>query len=141
MNNFFGQIYEVGDFYHNVYSPELYSIDFYTNFGLLMLLVPTALMSLFYFANKHPYGKWWHWLIVWLVSGATVLLVSSNMLNENLAMYVLDEENYPDVNDFVLYLALLNMGYSLLVGFVISKVFQQFPLPQSTLPFCLKKKK
>ena len=98
-------------------------------------------MVLFYFVNKYPYGKWWHWLIVWIVASAIVLLVSSNMLNENLAMYVLSPGNYPDVNDFVTNLALLNMGYSLLVGFVVSKIFQQFPFPQSTLPFCLKKKK
>jgi MFS superfamily sulfate permease-like transporter len=141
MNDFFGQLfYEHGFLYHNVYSRELFSNNFYTKFGLLMLIIPLVVMVIFYFINKYPYGKWWHWLLTWIVAGVIVAGISRNLLNEELAVYVLEPVSYPDVSGFVIDLSLINLTYSMLVGFIISFVYKQIPGPQSTLPFSLKKK-
>jgi hypothetical protein len=141
MNDFFGQIfYEHGFLYHNVYSPKLWGNNFYTKFGLLMIIIPLVIMAIFYFINKYPFGKWWHWIITWGAAGAVVFFVSQNMLNEELVTFVLSPGKYPDVNGFVMDLSLINLAYSLVAGFVISFVYKQVPGPQSTLPFCIKKK-
>lgn len=141
MNDFFGQIfYEHNFLYHNVYSPELYGNNFYTKFGLLMVIIPLVVLAIFYFINKYPYCKWWHWLITLVVAGAIVAVISNNLLNEELAVYVLEPVKYTDVNGFINNLTFANLAYSLLVGFIISFVYKQVPGPQSTLPFCIKKK-
>lgn len=141
MNDFFGQVfYEHGFLYHNVYSPELYDNNFYTKFGLLMFIIPLVVMAIFYFINKYPYGKWWHWFITWIISGAIATSVSYNMLNEELVTYVLQPVKYPDVSGFVTDLSLINLTYVMVVGFAISFIYKQVPGPHSTLPFCIKKK-
>jgi MFS superfamily sulfate permease-like transporter len=143
MNDFFEQIfYEHGFLNHNTYTRILYQDNnpFYTKFGLLMLIIPLAVMAIFYFINKYPFGKWWHWLITWIVAGTLVFFISKNMLNAELAVYVLDPDKYPEVSGFVMDLSLINLVYALVVGFAISFIYKQVPGPQSTLPFCIKKK-
>jgi hypothetical protein len=139
INNIFGSWYE-NFVYHGVYSLELFNNNFYTYFGLIMIIIPLVVMAVFYFINKNPYGKLWHWLIAWIIAGAIVTIVSYNMLREELAVYVLDPENYPDVSGFVMNLSLTSLAYSMVVGFAISLLYKQVPGPQSTLPFRIKKK-
>lgn len=141
MNDFFGQIfYEHGFLYHNVYSRELYDNNFYTKFGILMLIIPLVVMAIFYFINKYPFCKWWYWLITWVAAGTIVFFVAQNLLNEELVTYVLQPAKYPEVNGFVMNLSLINLVYALVVGFIVSFIYKQVPGPQSTLPFCIKKK-
>ena len=40
--------------------------------GMIFIFIPLVLMVLFYYVWPYPYGKWWHWLI-WFV--ITILIV------------------------------------------------------------------
>jgi hypothetical protein len=141
MNDFFEQIfYEYPFLYNGDYTTALSKNSFFINLGLLMIVIPIVIMAVFYFINKYPYGKLWHWLIAWVVSGALVAIISYNLLNEELAVYILSPSEFPDAGGFVMNLVWANLVYSLVVGFIISFVYKQVPGPQSTLPFRINKK-
>ncbi|MGK0446402.1 MAG: MFS superfamily sulfate permease-like transporter [Polaribacter sp.] len=139
MNAFFEQIfYQYNFLYNSDLTLKLSKVGFFTTLGLLMFIIPLVVLALFYFLNKYPFGKWWHWIITWLVAGFIVGVISRNLLNYELAEYVLNGDK--KVSGFINNLSIANFIYSLAVGFIISFVYKQVPGPQSTLPFCIKKK-
>ncbi|MFT4684945.1 MAG: MFS superfamily sulfate permease-like transporter [Psychroserpens sp.] len=139
MNDFFEQIFYQNEWLYDAkFTTILGKAGFFTTLGLLMFIIPLVVLALFYFLNKYPYGKWWHWIITWLVAGFIVGVISRNLLNYELAEYVLSGDK--KVSGFISNLSIANFIYSLAVGFIISFVYKQVPGPQSTLPFCIKKK-
>lgn len=117
--------------------------DFYTNLGLIFILTPLIMFVLFYYGWRYPYGKWWHWLIWYIiiliiVYGGTFFYAREFILSSNsqemIACY--------DVEQCAKYIKNLHFEYakanticSAVVGFLGSLVLKQFSKVQTHLPF------
>jgi hypothetical protein len=135
MNDIFASIYEFGMTYSQTYSMDLFNNGAYMSIFLSMLFPATALMAIFYFLVKYPFCKWFHWLIVLGAALLTTGVLTYNILAENLAVYLLDTANFPDINTFVSTFIMYNLILSSLTGFVFTLIFKQAPLPQRNVPF------
>lgn len=148
MGAFYQHIEDVLKIYNENYD-YIFQIIFengtYNLLGVVLLLVPLMLLSLFYFFWKYPYGKFWHWIIyvaiIALIAGAISWQVMysgifntdsddlNNLLNNN-------TEGYADFAYSLLpKYALINGVLSTVVSFVYSLVLKQFSKIQIHLPF------
>jgi len=140
MNDFFATLYELNGIFHDIYSPLLWENGFYTKFGLIMLIIPVFVLAIFYGFITYPKCKWWHWFLFFLAGFGTVGIMSYNMLTDELATQVYNGEE--GVQDFILWLTILNVGCAALLGFLFS-FLPQFIVPnksQSHLPILIKRR-
>lgn len=134
MNDFFASIYE-NLVYNQVYSMDLFTNGSYLSVFLSMILPSVTSMAVFYFLIKYPYCRWFHWLIFLATSVLVTGIVTYNILAENLAVYILTPDQYPDVNAFISTFIVYNLVLSVISGIVFTLIFKQAPLPQRNVPF------
>jgi energy-coupling factor transporter transmembrane protein EcfT len=149
MSEFFAALYEtLFRVYHASY-PEIFSTLYnyggYVKLGLIFLLVPLVFWLLFYFLWRYPYGRFWHWLLWWLLSGVVVLVVTwlqargaiFDAPNPALVDALADPESGYKVYAVTLpqHYALINTGLSLVAGFLYSLLLKPFSKIQMHLPF------
>ena len=147
MKEIFAFIYDTlfGIFDPNYYLifNHLYDNGGYTSMGFILLLVPLLCWLLFYFLMTYPYGKFYHWFIVLLVTALVVFgltygaanteIFSSNNQNLNNA---LSNSNFSDfASSLPIQYALINGLLTLIVGFLYSLFLKRFSKIQTHLPF------
>lgn len=147
-SDWFATIY---DRWFNIFNPDFqspvfqYLLDsgFYIMIGLIFLVVPLALMAIFYILWKYPYGKWWHWLI-WYVIVTLVVFgwtfgYANQFINDSNAQEMIICYNVQECADYIKELpmkyAKANIILSLIVGFLGSLILKQFSKVQTHLPF------
>ncbi|WP_149277657.1 hypothetical protein [Pareuzebyella sediminis] len=146
---FFAELYEV---WLGVYDTKfvliyqtLYEEGGYLWFGLIFILIPLLLLILFYFLWKYPYGRFWHWLLWWLIISLVVAFViwrvsevaifDSN--NQSLTDALADLETGYDRHartlplQYAIYSSLISLG----LGFIYSLVLKRWSKIQIHLPF------
>jgi hypothetical protein len=147
MNDIFAAIYEkfFYDGAYNLIFQVLYDNGGYIKFGLLFIFIPLFFNLLFYFVWRYPYGKFWHWLIWFVVSVITVIGLTWSCANTeilgstdpNLISALADQatgyETY--ARSLPMKYAFLNGGLSMLAGFIYSLIIKQFSKIQIHLPF------
>ena len=147
-SEWFGFIY---DRLFNIYNPDFhspvfqyfYDSGFYIRLGALFILIPLVLMAVFYFLWKYPYGKWWHWLIWFILSILVVLgltfgyanqFINDSNATEMLMCYDVQEcASY--INALPMEYAVANIFLGVLVGLIVSILFKQWSKVQAHLPF------
>lgn len=129
--------------FHNPVFQHLYESGFYILLGLVFLIIPIILLSLFYFLWKYPYGNIWHWLIWSFIILIVVFLVSfgisdSFILNSNNPemhnCYNLSE-CYNYIGSLPLKYSLANTSISLIIILIISLIIKRYSKIQTHLPF------
>jgi ABC-type Co2+ transport system permease subunit len=104
-----------------------------------MILPSLLIMAIFYFLIRYPFCRWYHWLIG-IVSAILITgILTYNVLVENLAVFVLDTESYPDINSFITTFIVFNLVLAFIAGFIWTLIFKRAPLPQRNVPFGGKK--
>ena len=149
MKDIFAPIYEMWfQLYDGRYSlifNTLYDDGGYVMFGLTFVLTPLFLWSLFYYAWKNPYGKFWQWL-VWLlitfliVAGSTWGIANNKIFvsdNQPLIDALADPESGYEqfAKTLPLKYALANGILTIGIGFIYSLILKQFSKIQIHLPF------
>lgn len=114
---------------------KLFNEGGYTNMGLIFILIPIGLMTLFYFLWRYPYGKYWHWLI-WLgVSTIVVIASTIGFANSFLAVYLTDPATADFTSSIITRYAIINAVLGIVVAFLISLFFKRISKIQRHLPF------
>ncbi len=149
-SDWFATIYDrVFNIFNNDFQEPVFQYffdsGFYIALGVIFTLVPLALMAIFYFWWKYPYGKWWHWLI-WcaittlLVLGGTFGYANHFIIGSD-AQEMITCYNVPECSDYIKGLpieyAKANAFLALIVGFIGSLILKQFKFSkvQTHLPF------
>lgn len=148
ISDFFATIY---DSWFNIFNPDfqspvfVYFFDsgFYIKIGLIFLLIPLVLMFVFYYLWRYPYGKWWHWLIWYVI---TILVVfdwtfgyANKFINASNAQEMITCYNVQACADYIKGLpmeyAKANLFLSIIVAIFWSLILKQFSKVQTHLPF------
>ena len=124
MNDFFANWYELLADLGN-FSNDMYSNDLYITIGLCMLLIPIALLTLYYYAvNSVKFSRWWHWLLLVVVLCAINFGIAYSVsYNELSYMYEQQNTTLPYEIEFLSF-SLVNMLWTLVVAFVWSMLIK-----------------
>jgi preprotein translocase subunit Sss1 len=140
LSDAFAAIYESSLFgvWDEQYRPifdKLYNEGGYTTLGLMFLLIPAAMMALFYFVWRYPYARLWHWL-VWLgVITLVVVASTTGYANSFLAEFLTNPETEEFTSGVVSRYAGINAVLGIITGFIISLGFKMISKIQKHLPF------
>ncbi len=122
MNTFFADLYELM-IVVIPFSDDMYNESLYIPIGLSMLLIPIAVLALYYYVvNSTRLNRWWHWLIlviiICLINCGISYGISFNGINN---IY----EEYPNgLNTYCFSLSLVNFIWCFLVSFVWSMIIK-----------------
>jgi hypothetical protein len=134
-NDILANYYEMNWLFNQTFSVELFQKGAYVTLFLATLLPAIITIAIFYFLNKYPFCKWYHWAIVWIGAMLITGILSYNILSNFLAIYMVDSATYPDINGFVLNMIIANSILSLVTGFICTLIFKRAPLPQHNIPW------
>ncbi len=150
MRNLFADLYEVifgiqDPMYHLLFTHAYYLSDGYVFFGLIFIFIALVMTVLFYFAFRYPYGKWWHWGIM-LVVTVIFVFTSTYYLSYDLIFSNTNMELRNALNDqetgyrnfaykVTLQISIVNAFLATLVFLLCSYIFKQFSKFQAHLPF------
>lgn len=143
----FAAVYEIW-----VYDPQfnlifrtLFDEGSYVLFGLVFISVPLLMWTLFYFAWKYPYGKYWHWLMwmaITMISAAAITYGTANseiFASSSQSLIGALQDKSSGYFDFASILpiryAAINAGYSMVLGFAYSLIIKRYSKIQLHLPF------
>lgn len=149
MKDIFAWLYEDGfglyDSQFSLIFDSFFDDGGYILLGLTFLIVPLIMWSLFYFAWKNPYGKFWHWMswmsiTITIVGLCTWAIESSNMFGSD--NQVLIDAFADPISGYATYAktllikyALANGSLAIIIGVVYSLILKQFSKIQIHLPF------
>lgn len=147
MKDIFAPLYELFmyDGNYSVIFDVLYKDGGYVFFGSVFIIIPLAFFLLFYLVWKYPYGKFWHWMLWYILSALTVFGLTWNFTNiaifgstdQSLIKALADSasgyEQY--AQSLPMKYAALNTCLALIFGFVYSIILKQFSKIQMHLPF------
>ena len=124
MNDFFANWYELLAYFEG-FSDDMYHQNLYITIGLCMVLIPVAVLTVYYFAvNSVRFSKWWHWLLlVVLLSAINFFISYSASYNELSYMYEQQNNHLPYGIELVSF-SLINMLWSFVVSFVWSMIIK-----------------
>ena len=124
MNDLFANWYELlgylDDFSNNMFSQKLY-----TAIGLCMVLIPVAVLAIYYYAvNSVKFSKWWHWLLLVIALCAINFGIAYSIsFNELSFLYNQQNKLLPYRIEFVNF-SLINAFWTLVVSFVWSMIIK-----------------
>ncbi|NVJ48371.1 MAG: hypothetical protein HWE07_14650 [Cytophagia bacterium] len=110
----------------------------YNLMGFSFLAITFFVFAGFYFLYKNPYAKFFpDWVLALVISGVLSAIVTFSIARGGLAEYLLD--NDPEVVDFankmVWFYTMMNLGLTVIFGFLISFVLRLKSKVQPHLPF------
>ena len=112
-------IENVFNLYQPEYSGTLYNGIGYTLISWIVWLTPLVLLFIFYYLWDPILGKVWQWLIIVGVSFLVIGFAVNAAVSEELAIYLVDQETYPDAGSFVFKIS----AYSAIVGLVVAMIW------------------
>ena len=124
MNDFFANWYELlaylGDF-----SNDLYNENLYITIGLCMVLIPVAVLVIYYYAiNSVKFAKWWHWLLLVVVLCVINFSIAYSVsYNELSFLYEQQNKELPYGAEFTSF-SLINVVWTFVVSFVWSMIIK-----------------
>ena len=136
MNSFFAMLYD-WFIYHDLFSIELFDLGSYFHLGLIILSVSVLIMAIFYYAWNPTYGRWYHWLLMIVVSALIAAGISYAYLTETLIAYTSNSQ-YPDTESFILNMALVTALYTFLCSAISSFIIRIGSSKNKANPFALR---
>jgi hypothetical protein len=132
-NDILANYYEMSWLYNQPFSAELFRNGAYVTLFLVAFLPAIVSMAIFYFLNKYPFCKWYHWVIVLIGSMVFTDILTYNVLTKFLAVNMMNQD--PGIDGFVLNIIIANSILSLVIGFICTLIFKRAPLPQHNIPW------
>lgn len=127
MNTFFANWYELSGQLEG-FSDDMFDFGLYFPVGLWMVVIPIALLSVYYYVvNAASLSKWWHWLLLVVVIGVINLIIGySTAFNGIWDVY--EQQNVEDVGYSLgidsWTFGLINMLWSMVVSFAWSMIIK-----------------
>jgi len=124
MNDFFAGWYELLAYFGG-FSNDLYDENLYITIGLCMVLIPVAVLAIYYYAvNSVKFAKWWHWLLLVIVLCAINFGIAySTSYNELSYLYEQQNKALPYSTEFISF-SLINVLWTFVVSFVWSMIIK-----------------
>ena len=124
MNDFFANWYELLAYFEG-FSDDMYNQNLYIIIGLCMVLIPVAVLAIYYYAvNSVKFAKWWHWLLLIVILCAINFGIACNTsYNELLYLYEQQNKGLPYGAEFVGF-SLINVLWTFIVSFVWSMIIK-----------------
>jgi len=113
---------------------DLYDYGGYTNMGLILVFIPIFFTGWFYFFNKYPYVKKWHWGVMILISSIFVFGFTFSIANTAIAQ----STGYPippEISSLPFNYSIFNAFVSIIIGFIYSLGMRPLSKCQMHLPF------
>jgi hypothetical protein len=123
MGEFFADWYEL--MYLGEFSDKMYENHLYFTIGLCMVLIPVAVLAIYYYAvNSVKVSRWWHWLLLLVVLCAINFGIAYSIsYNELVYQYEQINEGFPFGNECVSF-AFVNTLWTFVVSFVWSMIIK-----------------
>lgn len=146
MKNFFASIYEnvLYDSTFDLIYTAMYNNQGYIFIGLAFILIPLAIMAIFYFDRWLPYLKNWHWVITAIIVSCLVFAATVGIFNitifgtpdQQLASLIANPDSgyYEHASALKYYYGLYNALLAFIVSVIYSAIFKQFSKLHSHLP-------
>lgn len=120
MSKFFAYIYEeLSGLYFDPYSNVLYDGNGYTTLGLSILISSFSIMFLFYYVWNPVLGRWYHWVLMIVLTFLINLGIGYGVVAQELVSY-LDDPNYSDTENYLWMIASLTGLYASLCSVIWS---------------------
>jgi len=126
--------------YHIKFSVDVFdahNYHGYTYLGLIMVLSSITVMSVFYYAWNPTYGRWYHWLIMLIVSAIIAAVIAYAYLNDVLIQFT-DNTEYPDTESFILNMVLVTFLYTFILSMISSFIIRIGSSKNKANPFALR---
>lgn len=98
------------------YIPETFSG--YAISGWAILFIPLLIMFLFYKVFDFVNGKVWHWLIAFVIALFAVFFANWGIATKELESFVIDPENNPNIDSFILEYSFYTMIISIIPALI-----------------------
>ena len=124
MNDFFASWYELLAYFEG-FSDDIYNQSLYITIGLCMVLIPVAVLTIYYYAvNSVKFAKWWYWLLLVVVLCAINFCIAySTSYNELSYLYEQQNKELPYGTEFVSF-SLINVVWTFVISFVWSMIIK-----------------
>ncbi|MDZ7718039.1 MAG: hypothetical protein U5K72_04360 [Balneolaceae bacterium] len=146
MKDFFASIYEqiLYDGKYQLIYDAMYNDQGYVAIGLMFILIPLAIMAIFYFERWFPYLRGWHWVIAVVVGLIIVFASTVGVFNltilgtgdQQLAAAIANPDSgyYEHASVLRYYYGLYNVLLAFIVSLLYSILFKRFSKLHSHLP-------
>jgi len=124
MNDFFASWYELLAYFDG-FSDDMYNQNLYITIGLCMILIPIAVLAIYYYVvNSVKFAKWWHWLLLVVVLCVINFGIAYGVsYNELSYLYEQQNKTLPYSMEFVSF-SLVNALWTFVVSFIWSMIIK-----------------
>ena len=124
MNDFFANWYELLA-YFDALSNDLYDQNLYITIGLCMVLIPIAVLAIYYYViNSVKFNKWWHWLLLVIVLCAINFGIAYSISYNELSYLYGQQNQLLPYHTEIIGFSLINAIWTFIVSFAWSLIIK-----------------